>query len=232
MQQWALIDMADSLELLSPDFKNEELVQALRYESAHISRLARFLIGRGIKNPVFAVMLHWYLFTEWEDPVFGSRASAIHQMLVLTLQKSPNGERVWEAIRRQTDMVSQLGYIARELKVGKLKANRASQRLQEMVAESGACGELTSMRVPLPLDPNILLDGIVPSECFTFKSAMTPLCLCFHVDPLPVNWKQSPQQQLDQQQLNQQQRGSPKHLPAGGSSGGLGPEVGLSMGAP
>ena len=62
-----------------------------------------------------------YLFTEWEDPVFGTRASAIHQSLVATLQKSgKQGDRVWEAIRRQTDMVSQLNYVSREIKSNKV----------------------------------------------------------------------------------------------------------------
>jgi hypothetical protein len=68
MGQWAPIDIADALELLSPDFLAEEvrshavatlqrhddeelqyyllqLVQALRYESADLSRLARWAAG-------------------------------------------------------------------------------------------------------------------------------------------------------------------------------------------
>ena len=45
----------------------------------------------------------------------------------------------------------------------KLKAARATQRLQEMVSESGACGELTVAHVPLPLDPSILLTGQIPA---------------------------------------------------------------------
>ena len=52
--------------------------------------------------------------------MFGSRASAIHQSLVATLHKVPSGDRVWEAIRRQTDMVSQLNYISREIKSTKV----------------------------------------------------------------------------------------------------------------
>lgn len=68
---------------------------------------------------------------------------------------------MWEAIRRQTDMVSQLNFIIKELKGAKLKAQRAAERLREMVAESGPCGELTVLRVPLPLNPAILLAGKV-----------------------------------------------------------------------
>lgn len=211
MQQWAPIDVADALELLSPDFKNEEvrshavavlqrqddeellayllqLVQALRYEAADNSKLAKFLITRATQNPAFATFLHWYLFTEWEDPNFGTRASAVHTAFVNALHAAPRGDRVWEAIRRQTDMVSQLAYVNRELKVSKLRAARATERLREMVSETGTCGELTTCRVPLPLNPNIMLEGLVPSECFVFRSAQLPLKLSYKINPNTVDW--------------------------------------------
>jgi hypothetical protein len=59
-----------------------------------------------------------YLFTEWEDAEFGGRASAVHSGLVNALAGAGRvGEAVWLAIRRQTDMMSQLAYITKELKV-------------------------------------------------------------------------------------------------------------------
>ena len=94
-----------------------QLVQALRFEASDLSRLARFLVARATSNPAFATFLHWYLFTEWEDPMFGARASCVHAALVDALMGSPRGEAVWEAIRRQTDMVSQLAYIIKDVKV-------------------------------------------------------------------------------------------------------------------
>eukprot|EP00878_Enallax_costatus_P036478 GHUV01040968.1.p1 GENE.GHUV01040968.1~~GHUV01040968.1.p1 ORF type:complete len:502 (+),score=176.25 GHUV01040968.1:517-2022(+) len=142
MQQWAPIEVADALELLSPDFKNDEvrahavatlqtneddellyyllqLVQALRFEASDNSRLARFLVNRAARNPAFATFLHWYLFTEWEDQEFGSRASAVHGALVNALSAAGKlGEAVWTAIRKQTEMMTQLAYITKELKVG------------------------------------------------------------------------------------------------------------------
>lgn len=213
MQQWAAIDTADALELLSPDFKNEEvrsyavsmlagqdddellcyllqLVQALRYESSDISKLAKFLVQRAAQNPLFAVMVHWYLFTEWEDPTFGLRASAVHGMLVNELRVAQHGEQVLDVIRRQTDMVSQLAYINKDVKASKLKAAKAGEKLRVMIEETGPCGELTALKVPLPLNPLIMLDGVVPSECFCFKSAMLPLCISFKVDVASsgLNW--------------------------------------------
>eukprot|EP00877_Chromochloris_zofingiensis_P002248 jgi/Chrzof1/12023/Cz06g18140.t1 len=211
MQQWAPIEVADALELLSPDFKNDEvrshavsvlqrkdddellyyllqLVQALRFEVVDLSRLARFLISRATNNPAFATFLHWYVFTEWEDPSFGPRASAVHAAFVNALTSALRGEAVWEAIRRQTDMVSQLAYIIKEVKGSRLKAARATERMWEMLSENGPCSELTSSRVPLPLNPHILLEGLVPSECSCFKSAQLPVKLSYRVSSWPIDW--------------------------------------------
>jgi hypothetical protein len=81
---------------------------------------ASIVLGRASKlQPVFFNNCR-YLFTEWEDPEFGGRASAVHSGLVNALAAAGRiGEAVWLAIRRQTDMMSQLAYITKELKVGR-----------------------------------------------------------------------------------------------------------------
>lgn len=254
MQLWAPIEVADALELLSPDFKNEEvrshavgvfhskddeellsyllqLVQALRYESSDLSNLARFLIARSTRNPAFATFFHWYLFTEWEDPTFGSRASTVHAAFVSELQTSPWGDQVWEAIRRQTDMWSQLSYMVKELKSSRLKAARATERLREMLSEGGPCEEMTSMRVPLPLDPNIMMEGLVPQECSCFKSAQLPLRLSYRVHPVPISWEAGlgPLQRLHHDGHSQGgQLGEQGSIRTHVAGPGPGPEVGPS----
>ncbi|GIL80848.1 hypothetical protein Vretimale_9438 [Volvox reticuliferus] len=217
MRQWAPISAADALELLSPDFRAEvvrehavqalqnhdpdelsqyllQLVQALRYEAADGSRLARFLVARAAEDPALAIQLHWYLFCELDDPGFGQRARALHTSLLDTLERRAGhvGLAVKDTIRRQVDLVKQLKAVIRELKSSKIKAARATERLREMISESGPCGELTALRVPLPLDPNIVLAGIVPKECSVFKSAMLPLRLSFRIEAAPFNWRAPP----------------------------------------
>ena len=48
-----------------------------------------------------------------------------------------------------------------------------------MVGEYGQCGELAYLKCPLPLDPGVLLTGILSEECSVFKSALAPLRLTF-----------------------------------------------------
>lgn len=72
--------------------------------------------------------------------------------------------------------------------MSRLKAVRATERLREMLSASGPCEELTTVRVPLPLNPNMLLEGLVPAECACFKSAQLPVKLVFRVAPHPIEW--------------------------------------------
>jgi len=46
--------------------------------------------------------------------------------------------------------------------MSRLKAARATERMREMVSENGPCSELTACLVPLPLKPQVLLEGLLP----------------------------------------------------------------------
>lgn len=71
------------------------------------------------KPPSTLTPPHRYLFTEFEDPEFGGRASAVHGAMLSALDGAgPAGKAVCNAIRKQTEVMSQLAYISKELKVG------------------------------------------------------------------------------------------------------------------
>lgn len=48
------------------------------------------------------------------------------------------------------------------VQMSRFKAARATERMREMVAENGPCSELTICKVPLPLNPSVLLEGLLP----------------------------------------------------------------------
>lgn len=200
MQAWAPIAIADALELLSPDFPNDQvrshavevlqrtddeellyyllqLVQALRYEAETESRLAKFLIERAVKNSVMGTLLHWYLYTELSEASFGDRASAI----LTRFREAAPSSKTMAGIAVQGQMMAQLSYIVDQLKTVRGGAVRKTERLRDMVSEAGQCGELMTLQVPLPLDPTVVLEGIVPASCSVFKSAMAPIRLTFKV---------------------------------------------------
>jgi len=204
MYQWAPIDPASALELLSPTFTNNEvrkyavsvlsdagddelmgyllqLVQALRYESQDDSQLARFLVNRAIANPVLANFLHWYLVVEWEDPSFAPRSAHTHQLFEEACRSMGNkGEELWDSLRRQSELMAQLTAITRELS-GMRGQPKKVERLRAILSDEGACGELVSFTrpLPLPIDPTSTVIGIIPEESTVFKSALSPLKLSF-----------------------------------------------------
>ena len=199
---WAPIGTGDALSLLSPDFPNSnvrdfavqvlekaedseimdyllQLVQALRYETSDTSALSEFLIARACKNPVLANFFHWYLYVEWQDPNFGIRFANIHHRFVEKLLLLPIGYEVWDTISRQIELMAQLGAIKRELRAVRGNAVKQARALRELLSETGVMGELSSLQLPLPLDPSVCLTGILRDECAVFKSALLPLKLTF-----------------------------------------------------
>ena len=199
---WAPIGAGDALSLLSPDFPDSnvrefavqvlgkaedseimdyllQLVQALRYETSDTSALSEFLIERACRNPVLANFFHWYLYVEWQDPNFGIRFANIHHRFVEKLLLLPIGYEVWDSISRQIELMAQLGAIKRELRAVKGNSVKQAKALRELLSETGVMGELSSLQLPLPLDPSICLTGILREECAVFKSALLPLKLTF-----------------------------------------------------
>ncbi|GAB4822067.1 hypothetical protein N2152v2_009113 [Parachlorella kessleri] len=198
MQQWAPIDVADALELLSPDFVNDEvrghavevlqktddeellyyllqLVQALRYESCDSSQLARFLVERAQRSVTVACFLFWYLCTELDDPTFGPRASYVQGAF---LQQNSVGA-IEESISQQLNLAARLRHIVDIVKAWRGSAAKKTEALRLLFAPSGQCSDMCHMSCPCPLDPSIQLVGVVPEQCSVFKSALTPLRLAF-----------------------------------------------------
>ena len=205
MYQWAPIDPASALELLSPTFTNTDvrkyavsvlsdagddelmgyllqLVQALRYESEDDSQLARFLVDRAVVNPVLANFLHWYLVVEWEDPTFAPRSAHTHQLFEEACRSTGAvGEELWDSLRRQSELMAQLTAITRELNALGRGQPKKVERLRGILSDQGAFGELASFSspLPLPMDPTSTVIGIIPEQSTVFKSALSPLKLAF-----------------------------------------------------
>ena len=85
-----------------------------------------------------------------------------------------------ETITLQMGMVGQLRHMAVELRATRGTAAKKAERLRAMVSPGGQCGDLASLRVACPLDPNVTLAGTVAEECSVFKSTLAPLRLSFH----------------------------------------------------
>ncbi|CAM6104701.1 unnamed protein product [Calypogeia fissa] len=205
MRKWAPIDIADALELLSPVFESEEvrayavtvleraeddefecyllqLVQALRYERSDKSHLAFFLVQRVVQKFELSSFLRWYVAVELHDPSYAKRFYSIYEILEDVLKKSAIGEKQWQNMVRQTELTAQLCTIMRDVKNVRGGNPKKIEKLRQLL--SGLLSELTYFDEPisLPLDPKIMITGIIPAESSIFKSTLSPLRLTLRTE--------------------------------------------------
>ncbi|KAH6583343.1 hypothetical protein BASA61_007522 [Batrachochytrium salamandrivorans] len=207
LSAWVDIDVEDALELLGPAFSDTnvrsyavsqlkkaddeelqlyllQLVQALKFEqlenrvSILESPLVESLIERGIRNPVLGNYLHWYLMVECEDKVVGKMYAKVAFQYMTAMIETPDGVNRRDILRRQGELVATISRISKELQIGKESRPRKIEKLREFIADPKN-GLLSFPPLPLPLDAQVQVTGIIPEKASVFKSQLLPLHLTF-----------------------------------------------------
>ncbi|CAB3384337.1 Hypothetical predicted protein [Cloeon dipterum] len=152
--------------------------------------LATFLIHRACLNSTLTNYFFWYLWTECDkDDVTGKPDTkernmylAVFSRFLQTLQKGlPEWQSRRAFLRKQQvfmdKLVSLMKSIARESGNRKKKI----ERLQSMLANPDAFNyNFADFKpFPFPLDPDVVIKGIVPEKTTLFKSALMPSRLTF-----------------------------------------------------
>lgn len=201
MRTWVQIDIADALELLSPAFTTKsvrkhavssfretsdenvmlfllQLVQALRYEEQDKSELSLFLLQRALASPTIASSLFWYLCSELDDPLFGTRAQTLQTSLLSAISSGSSGEttvRVPKScIPLQLNLLARLRHLFDSIRSYRT-AEAKTDAIRKLLGHEGSCEDLKSFQCPCPLDPTITLKGVVPQDCLVFKSKVNPV---------------------------------------------------------
>ncbi|KAI9440788.1 atypical/PIKK/PI3K protein kinase, partial [Lactarius indigo] len=173
-----------------------QLVQALKFESSASdtrssrstasavsyddSGLADFLVTRAVKNRVLEYRLYWYLTVEvaLEDRLMGKMYGKVIFKFLKQLQESENGKERKELLGRQAELVTSLAKRAKEFSNPKEPRPKRIEKLRSFLADSR--NNLLSMApLPLPLNGNVEVVGIIPEKASIFKSSLSPLLLYF-----------------------------------------------------
>ncbi|KAF5367144.1 hypothetical protein D9758_004029 [Tetrapyrgos nigripes] len=195
-----------------------QLVQALKFESAASdqrssrsatnaisyddSGLTDFLIARGVQNLVLGNRLYWYLMVEvaLEDKVVSKMYGRVVFKFMNKILESNNGSERRELLRRQGQLVETLAKRAKELRTSKDPRPKKIEKLRSALADSK--NNLTSLPpLPLPLNANIEITGIIAEKSSVFKSNMYPLLLYFQCSDgseFPVIFKDGDDMRQDQ----------------------------------
>jgi len=96
----------------------------------------------------------------------------------LLRQRNP---QALQSIQEQTRFRNRLFELATVIKDPKIKSNEKKAKLQQLVSKSQRFDmSYFDVPKPMPIDPKVLVRGIIPEKCFVFKSAMCPLKLTFN----------------------------------------------------
>ncbi|KAH9971754.1 putative atypical/PIKK/PI3K protein kinase [Lactifluus volemus] len=172
-----------------------QLVQSLKFESSASdtrssrstasavsyddSGLADFLVTRAVKNHVLGYRLYWYLTVEvaLEDRQIGKMYAKVIFNFRERLQKTEPERDV--LLGRQAEFVTSLAKRAKEFSNQKEPRPKRIEKLRSFLADSR--NNLLSMPpLPLPLNGNIEVIGMVPEKASIFKSNLSPLLLYFN----------------------------------------------------
>ncbi|KAL9644212.1 hypothetical protein ABK040_005673 [Willaertia magna] len=183
-----------------------QLVQALRYEldnsniRLHECELAKFLLERAQNNFYIANNLNWYLSVETEDPKYGEHFSELRHKFFIHLKKySPV---FLEKLIRQGRMVDTFSKIGNYLMNLKLPRPEKIVNYKKILSAKGPIPNIqfdngnvnytwtelflsaisknySEEPLPLPLAPDVKVDGLFPDDSTIFKSAKSPMLVPF-----------------------------------------------------
>ena len=171
-----------------------QLVQALKFEhistdsgqpTVQTSSLANFLISRAVENFTLGNYFFWYLGVEYDDRSQdqGEEASKMYAKVqynfMQELEKRPGGKETRATLKRQAELVTVLSKISAEIQASNESISKKVEKVKAFLADPK--NEIASIDppIPLPLDPSVMVTGVVPEETRVFKSSLSPIMVTF-----------------------------------------------------
>lgn len=162
--------------------------EQISFQSCEID-LATFLITRASANDMLANYFFWYLLVEYDDQDNTTKDPKVTDMYITvmkrfsqTLIKGNTEYRLRRSLlARQQAFVDKLVMLMKTVARESGNRKKKIERLQALLSDQEANKiNFTSFKsLPLPLDPEIKIKGILPNKATLFKSALMPSRLTF-----------------------------------------------------
>lgn len=152
--------------------------------TAPVCNLATFLIQRACRNATLSNYLYWYLYIECEthdtvrkqDEQVKNMYDKVLKIFMRTLMTSTELKTIKTNLEKQQVFIDELVKLVKC--VAKESGNRKKkcEKFQQLLGDGDAFRINFSHfdAIPLPLDPEIYIRGIVPTKVSLFKSALMP----------------------------------------------------------
>jgi len=159
-----------------------QLTQAYRYEAFQENLLKDFLLSKVTKNQSIAHTFYWNIKLEKDNQEnmeeirywFSELFDAFNEKLE---RDDPETKILLE---KQWEFREKLFNLSSHVKEAK-NFNGKLERLKEAISVGGKFEMYDFEPTPIPLDPTVMVCGLVPEKCTIFKSALCPLKLTFKV---------------------------------------------------
>ena len=156
-----------------------QLVQAMRPERLFLQKpLSDFLIERAKRSKTFGTRFFWYLKVESEtenDDGIWYKGITVDFMNAI----KESDEALYKMYRRQEVLVKTL----KELYKFVTETSKNRMEMIDVLRREISVGKFNQLKsfepLPLPLNPELEVKGLIPDKCSVFKSAQKPFGLCF-----------------------------------------------------
>uniref|UniRef100_F7C203 Phosphatidylinositol 3-kinase catalytic subunit type 3 n=1 Tax=Equus caballus TaxID=9796 RepID=F7C203_HORSE len=181
--------------------------------------LCTFLISRACKNSTLANYLYWYVIVECEDQDTQQRDPKTHEMYLNVMRRfsqallktryiSRNlamGDKSVRVMRSllaaQQTFVDRLVHLMKAVQRESGNRKKKNERLQALLGDNEKMNLADVELIPLPLEPQVKIRGIIPETATLFKSALMPAQLFFKTEDggkYPVIFKHGDDLRQDQ----------------------------------
>ncbi|XP_064421311.1 phosphatidylinositol 3-kinase catalytic subunit type 3 [Latimeria chalumnae] len=171
--------------------------------------LCTFLISRACKNSTLANYLYWYVIVECEDQDTQQRVPHTHEMYLNVMRRFSQallkGEKNVRVMRSllaaQQTFVDRLVQLMKAVQRESGNRKKKIERLQGLLADNEKVNLSDMEPIPLPLEPQVKIRGIIPEKATLFKSALMPAKLIFKAEDggkYPVIFKHGDDLRQDQ----------------------------------
>lgn len=186
MSRHTIASNATDLNVASSLVDQSNVSQTLISESPTPStcNLATFLLQRACRNPTLSNYLYWYLYIECEshDTVRkqDEKVKHMYDTFLKTFKRTLGSTPELKVIK--TNSEKQQLFIDELVKLVKTVAKESGNRKKKCEKFQQLLGDSDAFRInfsnfdqfPLPLDPSVIIRGIVPMKVSLFKSALMP----------------------------------------------------------
>lgn len=171
--------------------------------------LCTFLISRACKNSTLANYLYWYVIVECEDQDTQQRDPKTHEMYLNVMRrfsqallKGDKSVRVMRSLlAAQQTFVDRLVHLMKAVQRESGNRKKKNERLQALLGDNEKMNLSDVELIPLPLEPQVKIRGIIPETATLFKSALMPAQLFFKTEDggkYPVIFKHGDDLRQDQ----------------------------------